>query len=257
MAYQRGSGCPSSAILLWGSRGGEDVSEVCEASSTEKACKTECVNTSSRVIDTLCDSIDGDNVVVACVYCDFHAHKEQSAAGVLAALLKQLVTGVEPIPQEITEAFERAKKEVGGRGLRLPKIRAMLVKSLSSLRRGFICIDALDEFPTKNRPELWDSLQHIIRECPNTRLFITGRPYIRDEVKKYFPGYPDLTPIKPTEEDIRGYITMRLEKDSELDAMDTKLKAEIFRIILDKISGAYVTSVDCELRPRSPANNGP
>ena len=221
------------------------------------ACKTKRINTSSLVIDTLCDAIDGDNVAVACVYCDFHDHKEQSAAGVLAALLKQLVTGVEPIPEEITEAFERAKKEVGGRALRLPKIRAMLVRSLSSLRRGFICIDALDEFPTKHRPELWDSLQHIIRECPNTRLFITGRPYIQDEVKKYFPGYPDLTPIKPTEEDIRGYITMRLEKDLELDAMDAELEAEILRIIPDKTSGAYVTSVDSELRPRLPANSEP
>ena len=220
------------------------------------ACKTKRINTSSLVIDTLCDAIDGDNVAVACVYCDFHAHKEQSAASVLAVLLKQLVAGVEPIPEEITEAFERAKKEVGGRALRLPKIRAMLVRSLLSLRRGFICIDALDEFPTKNRPELWDSLQHIIRECPNTRLFITGRSYIRDEVKKYFPGYPDLTPIKPTEEDIRGYITMRLEKDLEPDAMDTELEAEILRIIPDKTSGAYVTSVDSELRPRLPANSG-
>jgi len=245
MAYERGSGCPSSAILLWGSRGGENVSEVCETSSTEKACKTECVNTSSRVIDTLCDSINGDNVVVACVYCDFHAHKEQSAPGVLAALLKQLIMGVEPIPEEIKEAFKRARREVGGRALRLPEIRTMLVKSLSSSRRGFICIDALDEFPIKRRPELWDSLQHIIRECPNTRLFITGRPHVREEVKKYFPGYPDLAPIKPTNDDIREYIIMRLKKDSEQDAMDTELEADILRTILEKVSGAYVTSANC------------
>ena len=209
-------------------------------------CKTKYVNASSLVIDTLCDSIDGDNVVVACVYCDFHAHKEQSATSVLAALLKQFVMAVEPIPKEITEAFERAKREVGGRALLLSEIRAALVNYLSPPRRGFICIDALDEFPTKDRPELWDSLQHIVRECPNTRLFITGRPHIRDEVKKYFPGYPDLTPIKPTKEDIGGYITMRLRGDSELDAMDADLKAEILDIIPDKTSGAYVTSVDSE-----------
>ena len=178
------------------------------------------------------------------MYCDFHAHKEQSASSVLAALLKQLVAAVEPIPEEISEAFERAKREVDGRTLRLPEIHGMLIKSLSSLRRGFMCIDALDEFPAKHRPELWDSLQYIVRECPNTRLFITGRPHIREEVKKYFPGYPELAPIKPTEEDIRGYITMRLQKDSELDAMDAELEAEILRIIPDRISEVYVTSID-------------
>ena len=207
------------------------------------ACKTKRVKTSSLVIDTLCNSIGEDKVAVACVYCDFHAHKEQSAASVLAVLLKQVVAGVEPILGEIEEAFERAKREVDGRALRLPEIRAMLVKSLSSLRRGFICIDALDEFPTKHRPELWDSLQHVVRECPNTRLYITGRPHIREEVKKHFPGYPGLAPIKPTKEDIGGYITMRLKKDPERDdAMDTELEADILRIIPDRISGAYVIS---------------
>jgi len=192
------------------------------------------------VIDTLCDGIGEDNVAVACVYADFNAHKEQSATGVLAALLKQLVAGAEPIQEEIKEAYERAKKAVYGRALRLPEIRAILVKSISSLRRGFICIDALDEFPTKHRPEIWDSLRHIVRECPNIRLFITGRPQIREEVRKYFPRYPDLPALKPTEEDIQEYLTMRLSKDPEPDAMDTELEADILRTISEKISGAYV-----------------
>ena len=173
---------------------------------------------------------------MACIYCDFNAHKSQSVTGVLAAILKQLVAGVEPIPKEIKEAFDRAKGKVDGRALRLPEIHTMLIKSISPLRRGFICIDALDEFPTKNRPELWDSLQCIVRECPNIRLFITGRPHIREEVKEYFPEFPALSSIKPTEEDIRGYVTMRLRNDSEPDAMDLELEADILRIIPDKIS---------------------
>jgi len=175
---------------------------------------------------------------VACLYCDFHEHKSQSVTGVIAALLKQLVGGVEPIPKEIQEAFERAKGKVGGRGLRLPEIHTMLIKSVTSLRRGFICIDGLDEFPTKHRPELWDSLQHIVRKCPNIRLFITGRPQIREEVKKYFPGYPDLSSIRPTEEDIREYVTMRLRMDPESEAMDPELEADILQIIPEKISEA-------------------
>ena len=244
MAYKHESGCSSCAILLWGSRGREDISEVCKSGSTEMAYKTKCVNASSLVIDTLCDSIDKDDVTVACMYCDFHAHRQESATSVLAALLQQIVMGMEPIPEEIKEAFKRASRQIGGRALGLQEIHAMLVKSVSSLRRGFICIDALDEFPTKHRPELWKSLQRIVWECPNTRLFITGRPHIREEVKKYFPGHPDLTPIKPTKEDIREYIVTRLARDPELDAMDAELKADILRIIPDKISGAYVTSVD-------------
>jgi len=122
----------------------------------------------------------------------------------------------------------------------------MLIKSLSCLRKGFICVDALDEFPTRHRPELWESLQHVIRECPDIRLFITGRQHIRGEVREYFPGYPGLAVIEPTKENIRGYVTTRLKKDSGPDAMDGELEADIFRIIQDKISGPYVKSVDSE-----------
>ena len=39
MAYKRGSGCPSCVILLWGSRGREDISEVCKSSSIEWCAK--------------------------------------------------------------------------------------------------------------------------------------------------------------------------------------------------------------------------
>ena len=185
---------------------------------------------------------------MACAYCDFHAHKDQSATSLLAALLKQVVAGVEPIPEEVKGAFDRAKRKVDGRALRLPEIQAMLAKSIQSLRRGFICIDALDEFPVRERPELWGSLQHIVRECPNIRLFITGRPYIREEVRNYFPGHPDLPPIKPTKEDIQGYLSMRLKRYAGKDAMDVELEADILRIIPDKISEAYVRPFDSESR---------
>ena len=85
--------------------------------------------------------------------------------------------------------------------------------------------------PAKERPKLWESLQRIFRACPNTRLFVTGRPHIREEVREYFPGCPDLLPIASAEKDIQKYIMMRLEMDSELDVVDTELEADILAII--------------------------
>ena len=131
---------------------------------------------SSLVIDTLLKGIDGDGVAVAYVYCDFSARNMQSASTVLGSVLRQVVGALEKTPDEIQEAFEQAKRQADGCGLRLPEILDMLTKSVSSLKRGFICIDALDEFPTKHRAQLWNSLQQVVRECPNTRLFLTGRP---------------------------------------------------------------------------------
>ena len=181
-------------------------------------------------------------MAVACVYCDFHGQEEQSATGLLGSLLKQVVNALEPVPDEVQRAFENSKGGVGGRRLLLPDIVEMLVRSLSRLRRAFICIDALDEFPAKQRPELWGSLQQVVRKCPAARLFLTGRLHVREEVLKYFPRTAEMLPISPSEHDIGSYLRMRLSRDPELDAMDERLEADILRIIPEVISGMYVFS---------------
>ena len=193
-------------------------------------------NNSSLVIDTLCGQEDVDNMAVACVYCDFNAQK-QSATGLFGALLKQVVSALEPIPDQVQRAFGGSKRGVGGRRLLLPDILEMLFGSLSCLRRVFICIDALDEFPAKHRPELWESLQKIVLECPSTRLFLTGRLHIRDEVQKYFSSTVEMLPVSSRPHDIRLYLKTKLKRDSELDAMDKKLEADILRTIPEVVSG--------------------
>ena len=62
----------------------------------------------------------------------------------LGTILKQLVNRGR-IPEHTRKAFQKAKKEFGGRGPRLPDMVDMLKKAVASLPRLFICIDALDE----------------------------------------------------------------------------------------------------------------
>jgi len=204
-------------------------------------------NNSSLVIDRLCDQAYVGNMAVACVYCDFTTKDEQSATGLLGVLLKQVVLALYPIPDRVQKAFESSKRGVGGRRLLLADILSMLSESLPCLRRVFICIDALDEFPAKHRPELWESLQKVVRMCPNTRLFITGRLHIRDEVQRYFPSTAEMLPISSSTHDIELYLKMRLSRDSEPDSMDEELEADILRIIPEVVSGTYVFSPDGEL----------
>ena len=206
---------------------------------------------SSLVIDRLCGQEDVDNTAVACVYCDFTA-QEQSATGLFGALLKQVVNALEPIPDQVQKAFGGSKRGVGGFKLLLPAILEMLIGSLSRLRRVFICIDALDEFPAKGRPELWEYLQQIVVKCPNARLFLTGRLHIRGEVQKYFPSTADMLPISSRAHDIGLYLEMKLKRDSELDAMDKELEVDILKII-PGVSGTYVCSQDDNCSDR--ANN--
>jgi len=190
------------------------------------------------VIDRLRNA---DNMAVACVYCDFHAQNEQSATALLGTLLKQVVSALEQIPEEVQRAFGKSKGRLGDRRPLLPDILEMLAESLACLERAFICIDALDEFPADHRSELWESLQKIVHMRPNVRLFLTGGFQIRSEVKKYFPRTVKQLQISPSKHEIGLYMRMRL-RDLKHNAMDKELEADMLRIIPEVSSGTYVFS---------------
>jgi len=191
-------------------------------------------NISSLVIDSLCDRAQEDNVAVVGLYCDFLSQQDQTTTNIMGALLKQLV-GRGGIPDHLLAAFQKAKKEFGGRGPRLADLMGMLKIVIASLPQVFICLDALDECMPKRFPEILESLRNILQESPGTRLFLTGRPHVRDDVQRYFPKAV-VIPINPNRNDIRSYIEMRLDRDSEPEAMSNDLRADIVRVILEKIS---------------------
>ena len=191
-------------------------------------------NISSLVIDSLYDRAVEENIAVAGLYCDFLSQQEQTATNIIGAVLKQLV-GREGIPDHLREAFQKGRKEYGGRGLRLAELMGMLKTSIASLPPVFICLDALDECLPKHLPELLESLRNILLESPRTRIFLTGRPHIADDVKRYF-SKAVVIPVNPKPDDIRNYVEMRLDRDTEPEAMSKDLRADIVKVILEKIS---------------------
>jgi len=190
---------------------------------------------SSLVVDRLCDQARGQNTAVTCFYFDFSARKEQSATSMLGSLLKQIVGGMENIPEEISQAFQEQKKVVGGRRLLLPDIVKALQAVTSSLRT-FVCIDALDECGVVHRAKLLDSFKQILDKSPGTRIFILGRPHMRAEVERRLSGRVMSVPIGSSKTDIIGYLRVRLEEDEIPEAMDETLEADILERIPEKMS---------------------
>jgi len=186
------------------------------------------------VIDWLCDQAGDGDIAVTGFYCDFLAHEEQTIVNMMGAILKQLV-GRGDIPQDVREAFQKGKREFGGRGPLLADLMRMLGTVIASLPHVFICIDALDECLPRHLPELLESLRDIVRRSPKTRIFLTGRPHITGSVHKYFTGVI-VIPISPNTGDIKDYLEMRIDRDDEPEAMDDDLRADIVRTILDKMS---------------------
>ena len=201
-----------------------------------------CRGYSSLVVDRLCDQAKGQSTAVACFYFDFAARKEQSATSMLGSLLKQVVGGMEKIPEEISQAFHEQKKVIGGRGLQLPDIVKMLQTITSSLRT-FVCIDALDECAAVHRVKLLNSLQQILERSPRTRIFIIGRPHVRAEIEKRLAGRVISVAVGPSKDDIMEYLRLRLDEDETPDAMDENLEAEILEKIPETMSEMYVEAI--------------
>ena len=199
-------------------------------------------NVSSLVVDKLCDQARGQNAAVTCFYFDFADRKEHSATSALGSLLRQVVGGLERIPEEISRAFQEERNAIGGRGPRLPDIVKMLQAITSSLAT-FVCIDALDECAVPDRVKFLNSLQQILKKFPRTRVFIIGRPHIRDEVERVLAGQVTSVSVSPRKSDIIGYLRIRLSEDPTPHAMNKSLEAEILEKIPKNMSEMYVGAI--------------
>ena len=187
------------------------------------------------MIDTLCKRAEDENATVACFYFDFATQEEQSLAEILGSVLKQVIGGLNKVPQKIVKAFRGRGRVIGGQRLALAEIIEFL-QDISSSKPTFICIDALDECPGRQRVKLLNSLNEILQKSPGARIFLTGRQHIRGEVEKHLDARAATRSITPNEDDIVVFIRAKLKEDIIPDAMDEKLEEEIIRIIPETVS---------------------
>ena len=115
----------------------------------------------------------------------------------------------------------------------------LFVKTVSSIERVYICFDAMDELLSENRSELLRSLRQIVRDAPNIRLFLTGRPHIRAELDKYLTKGAYIIHIVVDQGDIERYVSRRMEDDDDdgdPDLMPDDLKNDILKTMLERAS---------------------
>jgi len=214
------------------------------------SCKRECLvpgnqrtvlltgwDNSSLVIDKLCDEAAEEDTAVACFYFDFAARNEQSPVNILGSLLRQLVSGLEEIPEAIVRGFQNQKKVVGGRRLRVSGILRMF-QAITTTKRTFICVDALDECVPEHRVVILESLRQIVQGSQNTRIFVTGRSHVQSEVERKLDGTVTFVLIEPRREGIVKYPEM----------MSSTLEANVMESIPEISSETYVeTSAKAKL----------
>ena len=191
------------------------------------------------MIDKLCDEAVEDDTAVACFYFDFASRNQQSPVNMLGSLLRQLVSGLDRIPEVVVRSFRNQKKVIGGRGLQVSGILKMF-QTITTAKRTFLCVDALDECAPEHRLVILESLGQIVRESLNTRMFVTGRSHIRSEVERKLGGAAAFVLIEPTSDGIIGYLREKLRHDTTPEMMSSTLETDIMEIISNISSETYV-----------------
>ena len=193
--------------------------------------------TSSLVIDTLHEEARGQNITVLSLYCDYQTQKDQSATNMIGSLLKQVIAGAVVVPGEIKTAFEESKKG-GGQGLRLPDMVKLLIQTISSIERVYICVDALDELLPQDRSEFLRAIRQIIQAAQNVRLFLTARHHISVELDKHLAKGAYIIYIVADQGDIARYVSQKMDDDNarDPDLMTENLKNDIMETMLEKTS---------------------
>ena len=206
-------------------------------------------NTSSLVVDKLCEQTRGRNTPVTCFYFDFAARKEQTATSMLGAILKQVISGTERVPEDIWRALVEQKKAVSGRKPQLGDI-VKILQLITCSQRTFMVIDALDECTAVQRFRLFDSLKDILEKSPGARIFLTGRPHICSEIETRLAGRATSISLGPARDDIIQFLHVRLSEDETPDAMDESLEADILEKIPGSISEMWAAAMVLRIKSR-------
>lgn len=155
---------------------------------------------SAIAIDHLLNTAQHSTHGVAYVYCNYKAQEEQDESSMLAAILKQLVSGR---PSAI-EHIERLHEKHADRGTKpsAGEITNALRNVLSHFPYVYVVIDALDECKKGNRHQLLAKLKEL-QAGRDVRLLVTARfiPDIEDAFRAAL-----MLEVQASKEDVKRFI---------------------------------------------------
>lgn len=94
------------------------------------------------IIEQLRKFYEKDAVIVY-AYCSYEKQEVQSARNIIACMVRTAVSQYETLPDFVIEAWER--QDHGSSSLSIVSLRDLLCRLLTSRRKAFILVDALDE----------------------------------------------------------------------------------------------------------------
>lgn len=168
-------------------------------------------------------------VGIAGLYCDYRDQENQTILNIIGGLAKQLIRKARSIPDAVWEVFKERTEE--NRPINLEAAQEIFGHMLRTFSLVYVCIDALDECEPQSRRKFLQYLKGLIHSP--LHVFLTGRQNVEAEVTNALANlYPQIIPIVANEEDIRLFLSQKIDEDPYPEAMDETLEKEIIEKIV-------------------------
>lgn len=170
------------------------------------------------MVDHLDQTIRGDDISVAYLYCNYRTRATHTTLGMLSSLLKQLTEMRPELAGPVTQLYDRHYKRKSRPSL--DDVSEALASVCSKSSTSFFLVDALDECTdVAARNQLLERLSEL-QVKQDVRLLLTSRPI--PDIMQRFQSKP-MIEIRAKEGDLRQYVagqTIRLpnciQRDEEL-----------------------------------------
>jgi hypothetical protein len=175
------------------------------------------------VIDYLRLHFQHQNVAVLYIYFDYQDRQNQKSIRILQTLLKQVVSQLDIIPSELVALYEECIRRNTS-----PDILTLLEQFLACCQEfdsTYVLLDGFDECDDSQQEQILSLIHKFLRQC-SLRIMLTSRPYLH-RLQTLFESSL-LMEFKAEEEDIRKYLSTRLEK---IRYLSQDLKSEIIDVI--------------------------
>jgi len=187
------------------------------------------------------ENVDGaQNPLVMYYFFDFNDSAKQKVEGMIRSLIYQLVSKLEKIPDVVTWEYKRRNDALRSTaGSKLAGWIGMLQELLEKADRPFVVIDALDECDEIEQPLLVSTLQNLLggRRITKKKIF-TCRPAQLFAGVIAVPGSLHVSmEAQVVDEDIKRYLSSRLESDPTLSSFPRATKDLIVERISAKSDG--------------------
>jgi hypothetical protein len=199
----------------------------------------------SNVLEYVTTKHGLDNKTAICfAYYDYRKSDSQTPKQIALALLKQLCRDSAIVTPDLLN-FKRAARRPS-----LADIRQFLVKLPADmkLKQVYIVIDALDECPERDRPNIIGLLIEVMKRLPCAKVFVTSRR--ENDIKRAF-AESSMPAIQIKAEnvaaDIRSFARSEVKKlrqgyhGKKLFLGSDDLEAKVITALTEKAEGMQVT----------------